>query len=139
LAHILTSIVGLWLLFLILRSMIRIALMNRHYRDFFAELTGRAVYTAVALRLGRNRDAGVLHRVLLWVFPAYLLSSHHRLLCGSDDCLHVLVLGNPRRQYVAPGVSRFWVSIEHPRICNANEHSLANGWLFQKARWGLAS
>jgi hypothetical protein len=66
--------VGLWLLFLVLRSMIRIALMNRHYRDFFAEFTGRAVYTAVALRLGRNRDAGTLHRVLLWVFPAYLLS-----------------------------------------------------------------
>jgi hypothetical protein len=54
--------------------MIRIALMNRHYRDFFAELTGRAVYRAVALRLGRNRDAGVLHRVLLWVLPAYILS-----------------------------------------------------------------
>jgi hypothetical protein len=54
--------------------MIRIALMNRHYRDFFAELAGRAVYTAVALRLGRNRDAGALHRVLLWVFPAYILS-----------------------------------------------------------------
>src|SRR5580700_8770864 len=65
---------GLWLLFLILRSMIRVALMNRHYRDFCAELTSRAVYTAVALRLDRNRDAGALHRVLLWVFPAYILS-----------------------------------------------------------------
>jgi hypothetical protein len=74
LTHVFISILGLWLLFLILRSMIRIALMNRHYRDFFAELTGRAVYAAVALRLGRNRDAGALHRVLLWVFPAYLLS-----------------------------------------------------------------
>jgi hypothetical protein len=74
LTHVLISILGFWLLFLILRSMIRIALMNRHYRDFFAELTGRAVYTAVALRLGRNRDARALHRVLLWVFPAYLLS-----------------------------------------------------------------
>lgn len=72
--HVFIAILGLWLLFLILRSMIRIALMNRHYRDFFAELTGRAVYRAVALRLGRNRDAGVLHRVLLWVLPAYILS-----------------------------------------------------------------
>src|ERR1700723_1987386 len=72
--HIFILMSGLWLLFLILRSMIRIALMNRHYRDFFAEFTGRAVYTAVALRLGRNRDAGALHRVLLWVFPAYILS-----------------------------------------------------------------
>jgi hypothetical protein len=74
LTHLFISMLGLWLLFLILRSMIRIALMNRHYRDFFAELTSRAVYRAVALRLGRNRDAGALHRVLLWVFPAYLLS-----------------------------------------------------------------
>lgn len=54
--------------------MIRIALMNRHYRDLFAELTGRAVYTAVALRLKAKHDAGVLHRTLLWVFPAYILS-----------------------------------------------------------------
>jgi hypothetical protein len=54
--------------------MIRIALMNRHYRDFFAELSGRVVYRVVALRLSRNRDAGALHRVLLWVFPAYILS-----------------------------------------------------------------
>src|ERR1700677_5033625 len=72
--HVLLTILGLWLLFLILRSMIRIALVNRHYRDFFAELSGRAVYTAVALRLGRNRDARALHRVLLWVFPTYILS-----------------------------------------------------------------
>jgi len=74
LTHVLISMLGLWLLFLILRSMIRIALMNRHYRDFFAELIGRGVYRAVTLRLGRNRDAGALHRVLLWVFPAYILS-----------------------------------------------------------------
>ena len=74
LTHIFISILGLWLLFLILRSMIRIALMNRHYRDFFAELSGRVVYRVVALRLSRNRDAGALHRVLLWVFPAYILS-----------------------------------------------------------------
>lgn len=72
--HVLISVLGLWLLFLILRSMIRIALMNRHYRDFFAESTGRVVYRAIALRVGRNRDGGALHRVLLWVFPAYILS-----------------------------------------------------------------
>src|ERR1700678_2189517 len=72
--HFLISILGLWLLFIILRSMIRIALMNRHYRDLFAELTGRAVYAAVALRLKAKRDVGALHQALLWVFPAYILS-----------------------------------------------------------------
>ena len=74
LTHILISIIGLALLFLILRSMIRIALMNRHYRDFFAEITGRAVYKAAAIRLGRKRNAEATHSVLLWLFPAYILS-----------------------------------------------------------------
>ena len=71
--HVLVSIVGLWLLFLILRSMIRIALINRHYQDFFAGAAGRVVYTAVSLRLGHKRNATDLHPVLLWFFPAYLL------------------------------------------------------------------
>ncbi len=72
--HVLISILGLWLLFMVLRSMIRIALMNCHHRDFFAEVTGRAVYTAVALRLRGNRDTRAKHAVLLWFFPAYMLS-----------------------------------------------------------------
>ena len=71
--HVLVSIVGLWLLFLILRSMIRIALINRHYQDIFAGTAGRVVYTAVSLRMGHKRDARDLHPVLLWFFPAYLL------------------------------------------------------------------
>jgi hypothetical protein len=74
LTHVLLSILGLCLLFTILRSMIRIALMNRHYRDFFAEITGRAVYMAVILRLGRNRDTKAIHPVMVWFFPAYILS-----------------------------------------------------------------
>jgi hypothetical protein len=54
--------------------MIRITLMNRHHRDFFAVVTGRAVYKAVAIRLGRKLDAQDTHSVLLWLFPAYMLS-----------------------------------------------------------------
>ena len=71
--HITVSILGLLLLFLILRSMIRTALMNRHYRDFFAEITGRSVYTLVALRLRNNGDIRAMHPILLWFFPAYIL------------------------------------------------------------------
>jgi hypothetical protein len=73
LTHGLALVVGLWLLFLILRSMIRIALMNRHYQDFFAVITGTAVYKAVALRLRGNRDPEAIHAILLWLFPAYML------------------------------------------------------------------
>ena len=72
--HVLISILGLALLFVILRSMIRIALMNRHYRDFFAVVTGRAVYKVVAIRLGRKLNTQDTHSVLLWLFPAYILS-----------------------------------------------------------------
>ena len=72
--HVLISILGLALLFVILRSMIRIALMNRHYRDFFTVVTGRAVYKVVAIRLGRKLNAQDTHSVLLWLFPACILS-----------------------------------------------------------------
>ena len=74
LGHVLIAILGVWLLFLILRSMIRVALMNRHSRDFFAKATCRAVYTAVRLRLGVNRETRTTHPVLLWFFPVYMLS-----------------------------------------------------------------
>jgi hypothetical protein len=73
-AHVLIAILGAFLLFVILRSMIRIALMNRHSRDFFADATCRAVYAAVHLRLGANRDTRATHPILLWFFPVYMLS-----------------------------------------------------------------
>ena len=73
-AHVLISILGLCLFFLIMRSMTRIALIDRHYRDWFAEAAGRVVYAVVSLRLRRNRDTRALHATLLWFFPAYLLS-----------------------------------------------------------------
>jgi hypothetical protein len=70
-AHVLVALLGLRLLFMILRSMIRIALMNRHSRDVFAEFAARAVYMAVALRLRRTTD---VHPVLVWFVPAYMLA-----------------------------------------------------------------
>ena len=72
--HVLLAMFGLWLLFLILRSMIRIALMNRHYQDFFAHATGRVVYKVISFWLRTDRRKGSLHRILLWYFPTYILS-----------------------------------------------------------------
>jgi hypothetical protein len=71
--HFVTSIMGICLLVLVLRSMIRIALMNRHYRDLFAGCAGRGIRYIVRLRLGQNRDKEVLHSALLWVFPTYMI------------------------------------------------------------------
>ena len=67
--HILVALIGVVLLFMILRSMIRIALMNCHSQDFFAGFTGRAVYAAAAIRLRGTRDAEATHRVLLALYP----------------------------------------------------------------------
>ena len=72
--HALTVILGLGFLFTILRSMIRIALINSHYRDLVARLAGRGVYAVARLRIGHKRDASKVHSVLLWFFPAYILS-----------------------------------------------------------------
>lgn len=72
--HLIISILGVWLLLVILRSMIRIALMNQHYRDFFADQVARAVHQGIAFLLRRDRDRTGTHRILLWFFPAYLLS-----------------------------------------------------------------
>lgn len=72
--HLFISLVGLWLLFAILRSMIRIALINRHYRDFLADQVARTVYAGTVLLLRRDRDRTGIHRILLSFFPAYILS-----------------------------------------------------------------
>jgi hypothetical protein len=58
---------------MILRSMIRVRLVNCRCRDLVARVGGRVVYEAAALRLGCNRDAGTVHSVLLLCFPAYIL------------------------------------------------------------------
>jgi hypothetical protein len=106
--HLFILLLGLWLLFVILRSMIRIALMNRHYQDFFAEVTGRAVYSAVSLRLRGKRDAGAIHTVLLWFFPAYVLSLIAVYFAGAMTAFMLLYWGTSavndwRQAFIASG------------------------------------
>jgi hypothetical protein len=88
--------------------MIRIGLINRHYRDFFAEATGYAVYAAVALRLGKRRDPAAVHPVLLWVFPAYLLTLILVYFAGAMTAFVLLYWGTHavdtwRQAFVASG------------------------------------
>lgn len=114
--HVVIVLLGLWLLFTILRSMVRIALMNRHSRDMYADVTARAVHMAVTLRL---RRAVNIHPVLVWIFPAYMLAlifvyflgamiafallywgthavdSWHRALIASGSALNTLGFATP--------------------------------------------
>ena len=104
----LMSILGLCLLFTILRSMVRIALMNRHYRDLFAEVTGRAVYAVVSLRVGRSRGTNASHSVLVWLFPAYMLSLIVVYFVGAMTAFALLYWGTGavdtwQRAFIASG------------------------------------
>ena len=70
----LASILGLWLLFIVLRSMIRIALMNSTRRDVLSEVTDQAIRAGAAFRLRGRRDVRSVHPVLLCILPAFILS-----------------------------------------------------------------
>lgn len=71
LINVVTCVAGLWLLFVVLRSMIRVGLMNRHYEDLYAQLIGHTEHGVVAWRLRGKHDNKSAHPVLLWIFPAY--------------------------------------------------------------------
>lgn len=74
LIRVVTLVAGLWLLALILRSMVRVALMNQHYRDGVAQLTWFVVYRCLAVCMPTNSDYPVRQKVLFWFFPTYILS-----------------------------------------------------------------
>lgn len=67
-------VAGLCLIALVLRSMIRVALMNRHYDDGVAAFTWRIVYGGLALCVPAHRDYAARQKVLHWFFPAYFLA-----------------------------------------------------------------
>ena len=73
LTRVVTFVVGLSLLFLILRSMVRVALMNQHYRDVFAQLIGSVMHRLIAARVTDGRDYEATQRTVLWCFPVYFL------------------------------------------------------------------
>jgi hypothetical protein len=74
LAHILAIIVALGILFSILRSMIHVALMNRHDMDIVACLTSRIVHRIIGVGVRSSKNYEEAQRTLNWFFGAYLLS-----------------------------------------------------------------
>jgi len=72
--HILVIVVGLYILFSILKSMVHVALMNRHDMDIFACLTSRMVHKLIGLRIRSARNYEESQRTLNWFFGTYILS-----------------------------------------------------------------
>lgn len=74
LVHTLAIIAGLGGLFAILRSIVHVALMNRHDKDVFACLTSRTVHRIISVRVHSFQNYEKTQSVLYWFFGAYLLS-----------------------------------------------------------------
>jgi ABC-type multidrug transport system fused ATPase/permease subunit len=74
LVHIFVILAGLGILVSILKSMVRVALMNRHDMDIFAYLTGRAVHRIIGVRVRSSENYEDTQSTLNWFFGAYLLS-----------------------------------------------------------------
>jgi len=72
--HIFVAIIGLAILLSILKSMIHVALMNRHDMDLFACLTSRAVHKVIGLRVRSAKKYERAQQTLYWFFGAYILS-----------------------------------------------------------------
>jgi hypothetical protein len=74
LVHILVMILGLVILWTILKSMIHVALMNRPDMDVFARLTTRTVHNLVGVRVRSFRNYEETQQTLYWFFGTYILS-----------------------------------------------------------------
>ena len=72
--HIVVAIIGLAILFSILKSMVHVALMNRHDMDLFACLTSRAVHKVIGLRVRSAKKYEDAQQTLYWFFGTYILS-----------------------------------------------------------------
>lgn len=72
--HVFVAIFGLAILFSILRSMVHVALMNRHDMDILARLTSRAVHKVIGLRVCSAKKYEDAQQTLYWFFGAYILS-----------------------------------------------------------------
>src|SRR6516165_1184587 len=72
--HIVVAIIGLAILFSILKSMVHVALMNRHDMDLFACLTSRAVHKVIGLRVRSVKKYEDAQQTLYLFFGTYILS-----------------------------------------------------------------
>lgn len=72
--HILTIIAGLCALFVMIKSVVHVAIMNRHDMDTFAYLTSRTVHKIIGVRVRFSKNYEDTQRILHWFFGTYMLS-----------------------------------------------------------------
>jgi hypothetical protein len=66
-------VIGLLLLLAFLRSVSRVAVINRQRGDRLARGIGLVVYSAVARKALHRRSYNEVQNTLAWIFPLYIL------------------------------------------------------------------
>ena len=72
--HILVIILGLGVLFAIFKSMVHVAIMNRHDMDIFARLTSRTVHRIIGVCARSSKNYEDIQSTLYWFLGAYIVS-----------------------------------------------------------------
>src|SRR5260370_8277159 len=67
------SLVGLLMVLAFLRSMLQVAIVNRHRGDWLARRVGWLVYTTIARSALRRRSYEQIQDKLAWILPMYIL------------------------------------------------------------------
>lgn len=71
--RILVFISGVILILIFFRSIIRVALLNRHQHDAISSLCARIVHNMLALLVRGKKEYDSIQRVMLWFFPLSIL------------------------------------------------------------------
>jgi hypothetical protein len=72
--HIIAIIAGLYALIVMIKSILHVAILNRHDMDIFAYLTSRSVRKIFGFRARSSKDYEDTQRTLHWFLGAYMLS-----------------------------------------------------------------
>jgi len=68
------SLIGLAMVLAFIRSMLQVAVVNRHAGDWLARRVGSLVYRAVARNARRRRNYDQVQDALAWILPIYIVS-----------------------------------------------------------------
>jgi hypothetical protein len=71
--HVGAALIGLLLVFVFVRSVFHVAVINRQTGDWLAHRVGRLVYTTLARLALKRRSYASIQDVLAWVLPLYIL------------------------------------------------------------------
>lgn len=106
--HTLAIVVGLITLFVMIRSVVHVAIMNRHDIDIFAYLTSRTVHKLLGFLVRFDRNYESTQSTLHWFFGTYMLALISVYFIGSMTAFTLLywgagAVGSWNKAFIAAG------------------------------------